>query len=143
MPPSLFLMTDFHTVAYLRETALVIKHSAAFVLSFHERELVRDRSGKSALHKDVVSEMKALETVATKSLGETRVHVQKLKEALNEGGWLDKMLEWTFGKQEAEEEYRDAVSDIIGGPGAAEEWVGDLLSSWRDNIKGWLNVRWE
>ncbi|KAK5659258.1 hypothetical protein OQA88_1350 [Cercophora sp. LCS_1] len=145
MPLSLFAMTDFHTVAYLRETALVVKHSAAFVLAFHERELARDRSGKSALHKDVVAEMKALETVATKTLGETKTHVQKLKEALNEGGWLDKMLDWTFGSQEegGDEAYRDAVSDIIGGPSAAEEWVGDLLTSWRDNIKGWLNVRWE
>ena len=42
-----------------------------------------------------------------------------------------------------QEKYRQAVSDIIGGPAAAEEWAGKVLESWRDTVKGWLMVRWE
>jgi len=138
-----------HTVAYVRETALAVKHSALFVLAFHERELARDRSGKSALHKDAVAEMKALEAMASKTLGETKAHVQKLKELLGEGGWLDRVLEWTFGReddherQEEGEEFRDAVARVTGGKEAAEEWAGKLLESWREGVKGWLMVRWE
>ncbi|KAK0648927.1 N-acetyltransferase B complex non catalytic subunit-domain-containing protein [Cercophora newfieldiana] len=148
MPATLFALTDIHTVAYLRETALVAKHSATFVLAFHERELARDRSGKSALHRDVVSEMKALEAVASKTLAETKNHLQKLKEMLGEGGWLDRLLEWTFGHEggEAEREgegYRAAVADIAGGRDTAEEWAGKMLESWRETVKGWLMTRWD
>ena len=147
MSPTLFALTDMHTVAYLRETALVIKHSAAFVLAFHERELARDRTGKSALHKDVVAEMKALEAVASKTLAETKTHVQKLKEMLGEGGWLDRLLEWTFGREDEEAEggegYKTAVVDIVGRGDAAEEWAGKMLESWREGVKGWLMVRWD
>jgi len=147
MTPMCFSLTDMHTTSYLRDTALVIKHSASFVLGFHERELARDRSGKAALHRDVVAEMKALEVVAGKTLSETKAHIQKLKEALGEGGWLDRMLDWTFGddvdSNDPQEKYRQAVSDIIGGPAAAEEWAGKVLESWRDTVKGWLMVRWE
>ncbi|KAK4445090.1 N-acetyltransferase B complex non catalytic subunit-domain-containing protein [Podospora aff. communis PSN243] len=148
MPPTLFALTDMHTVAHLRETALAVKHGAAFVLSFHERELARDRSGKSALHRDVVSEMKALEAVATKALAETKSHLQKLKEMLGEGGWMDRILDWTFGREDDEaeregEEYRAAVVDVVGGRDAAEEWAGKMLESWRDTVKGWLMVRWD
>ncbi|KAK0610996.1 N-acetyltransferase B complex non catalytic subunit-domain-containing protein [Immersiella caudata] len=148
MPPTLFALTDMHTVAHLRETALAVKHSAGFILAFHERELARDRSGKSALHRDVVSEMKALEAVGSKTLAETKSHLQKLKELLGEGGWLDRILEWTFGREEEEVEregegYKAAVLDIVGGRDAAEEWAGKMLESWRDGVKGWLMVRWD
>jgi hypothetical protein len=147
MSPTLFALADMHTVAYLRETAWAIKHGAAFVLAFHERELARDRSGKSALHRDVVSEMKALEAVASKTLGETKSHLQKLKEMLGEGGWLDRLLEWTFGRDDEVERdgegYRTAVVDMVGGRDAAEEWAGKMLESWREGVKGWLMVRWD
>ncbi|KAK0625433.1 N-acetyltransferase B complex non catalytic subunit-domain-containing protein [Bombardia bombarda] len=139
-----FSLSDMHTMSYARDTALAIKHSAAFVLAFHEKEVARDRSGKSSLHKDVVAEMKALEVVSTKALGEIKKHVQSLKEALGEGGWLDRMLEWTFGDEgEAEDEVTEAVSDVVDGRGGAEEWAGKVLESWREGVKGWGMARWD
>ncbi|KAK1753348.1 N-acetyltransferase B complex non catalytic subunit-domain-containing protein [Echria macrotheca] len=147
MSATCFALTNMHAVSYLREAALAVKHTAGFVLAFHERELARDRSGKSALQRDVVAEMKALETVAAKILSETKAHLQKLKEALGEGGWLDRLLGWIFGEDEqavdGDEELRRAVSDMIGGPEGAEEWCGRVLEGWREGIKGWLMVRWE
>ncbi|KAK3346105.1 N-acetyltransferase B complex non catalytic subunit-domain-containing protein [Lasiosphaeria hispida] len=140
-----FSLSNMHMVAHTRDTAAAAKHAAAFVLALHDRELARDRSGKSALHKDVVAEMKALESVAGKTLAETKSHVQKLKESLGESGWLDNMLGWVFGEgDETEDEpFRQAVSGVLGGTYGAEEWAGKVLESWREGVKGWGMVRWE
>ncbi|KAK3940885.1 N-acetyltransferase B complex non catalytic subunit-domain-containing protein [Diplogelasinospora grovesii] len=135
-----YALTDMHTMSYVRDTALAIRHSAAFVIAFHEKELARDRSGRSSLHKDVIAEMKALDGVASKALGEVKARIQRLKEQLGEGGWLDRMLEWTFGREE--DEVSKAVSQVVPTE-AVEEWIGKVLESWREGVKGWGMVRME
>jgi hypothetical protein len=143
-----------HTLSHVRETALAIKHSAAFVLAFHEKELARDRSGRSGLHRDVVAEMKALNELAGRALVEVKGHVLKLKEALGEGGWLDRLLDLVFGSDEEpqggqdkdkedEDEVTRAVSEVVGGRAVAEEWAGKVIESWREGAKGWGMVRME
>lgn len=140
-------LTNMHTLSFIRDTALAMKHSAAFVIGFHEKELARDRTGKSSLHKEVVAEMKALDAVATKSLAELKKHIQKLKEALGEGGWLDRMLDWVFGGDSSEQQSEDeeallkAVSEVVGGRAGAEEWAAKVLESWRDGAKWWGMVK--
>ncbi|KAK1830396.1 N-alpha-acetyltransferase 25, NatB auxiliary subunit [Podospora conica] len=136
-------MADMHTLSCLRDTALAARHAAGFVLALHEREVARDRSGKSALHRDVVGEMKALEATAGKVLAEARAHVQRTKETLGEGGWLDRLLEVMFpGGGEGEVER--AVLGVVGEDRAeAEDWAGRVLESWREGVKGWVGVRWE
>lgn len=136
-------MADMHTLAYLRDTALATRHAAAFVLALHDKELARDRSGKSALNRDVVAEMKALEAVAIKALAEARAHVQRTKETLGEGGWLDRLLGLTFADG-GDGEMEKAVLGVVGGDMAeAEDWAGRLLESWREGVKGWVAVKWE
>ncbi|KAK4213132.1 N-acetyltransferase B complex non catalytic subunit-domain-containing protein [Rhypophila decipiens] len=146
-PPDIYSsVINFHTMSYVRDTALAMKYSAAFVISFHEKELARDRTGKSSLHKEVIAEMKALDAVATKALMELKKHVQKMKESLGEGGWLDRMLDWVFGLEEddeQEDEVAKAVEQVIGGRAEAEEWVSKVLESWREGAKGWGMVRME
>jgi hypothetical protein len=136
-----------HTISFLRETAQAIKHSAAFVASFHDKELARDRTGRSGLHRDVLTEMKAVGDIAGKVLIEVKGHVHRLKEALGEGGWLDRLLDLAFGDEENEEEEEDeavkAVGEVVGGRGAGEEWAGKVVESWREGVKGWGTVRWE
>ena len=141
-------LTNMHTMSYVRDTALAMKHSAAFVMAFHEKELARDRTGKSSLHKEVIAEMKALDAVATKALVELKKHIQKLKEALGEGGWLDRMLDWVFRGEESQVgegdgEVLQAVSELVGGRDGAEEWAAKVVESWRDGAKGWGMVRME
>ncbi|KAK0712889.1 N-acetyltransferase B complex non catalytic subunit-domain-containing protein [Lasiosphaeria miniovina] len=141
-------LTNMHNVAYVRETAVAVKHTAAFVLAFYDNEMARDRTGKSALHKDVVAEMKALEAVATKTLAETKAHVQKLKEQLGEAGWLDRMLEWAYSDESSSSSSQDdealqAVKSVVSDSAHAEEWGGKLLESWREGVKGWGMVRME
>ena len=151
LPTACLTLTDMHTLSYIRETALAIKHSATFVAAMHDKEVARDRSGRSGLHRDVLAEMKALGEIAGKVLGgnggggEIKGQVQKLKEGLGEGGWLDKVLDLVFGgeDEEDEDEVTRAVGEVVGGRGGAEEWAGKVIESWREGVKGWGMVRME
>ncbi|KAK3486683.1 N-acetyltransferase B complex non catalytic subunit-domain-containing protein [Neurospora hispaniola] len=146
-----YSLTDMHTLSHVRETALAMRHSAAFVQAWNDRELARDRSGKSTLHKDGLAELKALDAMAAKTITEVKGHIQKLKEQLGGGGWLDKMLDWTFGAAEGTTEgeagetakVRKAVESVVGGREGAEEWVGKVVESWGQGVKGWGLVRME
>ncbi|KAL2144370.1 hypothetical protein VTI28DRAFT_9194 [Corynascus sepedonium] len=142
-------LTEMPTFAALRDAALAVRHSAAFVVAAHDRELARDRSGRSGVHRDVLAEMRALDAAAGKVLGEAKSHVQRLKELLGEGGWLDRILGLAFGGADNEEEggqedeVARTVEEVIGGRGAAEEWAGRVVESWREGVKGWGMVKME
>ena len=135
-------LTDMQTLSQLRETVLAIRHSSGFLVAHHERELARDKSGKSGVHKDILAEMKAVDATAGKVVAEIRGRVKELKERLGEGGWLDRVLEWTFGA-DGEDDIASAVSTIIGGRAVAEDWAGRVLESWREGVKGWGMVKME
>jgi hypothetical protein len=141
-------------LAAIRDTALAMKHSAAFVLAFHEKELARDRSGRSGLHRDVIAEMKVLGEVAGKGLVEVKGCVSRLKEGLADGGWLDRVLGLVFKEDDENEEEGEGeekegvelgkvVEEVVGGRAAAEEWAGRVVDSWREGVKGWGMVRME
>jgi len=129
----LYSMADQHTAATLRDAALAVKHGAAYVLAFDEREAARDRTGKGALNREVLAEMRELETLGTTILGEIKSHVKALKASLGEAGWLDRVVEWALG---SEGQGAD-VFDMVGGRPAVEEWAGRVLESWREGIRGW------
>lgn len=130
--------------ASVRDIAFAVKLSTAFVLSHHEKETARDKSGKSGLHKEVVAEMKALESAAAKTLGEAKGHVGVLKGVMNESGWLDKLLDVVLGEEDREvEELTEKVSEIVEGRGGAEEWAGKVVDGWREGVKGWGMVKFE
>lgn len=138
-------LTNMHTLSAVRDAALATRHSAAFLLAWHEREVARDRSGGSGCHKDILVEMKALDGIASKALVDVKGRIRLLKERLAEGGWLDRLLGWTFGTEEQEQEdaVARAVAAVSGGRSGAEEWAGRVLESWIDNVKGWSNVKME
>lgn len=122
------------------------------------------------MHRDVLVEMKVLGDVAGKGLSEVRGCVARLKEGLAEGGWLDAVLDVVFcevGDGDEGDDGRDggegvgggdgdgkggggdegelarAVEEVVGGRGAAEEWAGRVVESWREGVKGWGMVRFE
>ncbi|VBB81203.1 Putative protein of unknown function [Podospora comata] len=137
-------LCDMPSFASVRDVAFAVKLSAAFVLSHHEKETARDKSGKSGLHKEVVAEMKALESAAAKTLGEAKGHVGVLKGVMNESGWLDKLLDVVLGGEDREVgELTEKVSEIVEGRGGAEEWAGKVVDGWREGVKGWGMVKFE
>ncbi|KAK4124351.1 hypothetical protein N657DRAFT_655625 [Parathielavia appendiculata] len=149
LPSACLHLTEMPHLAAIRDTALAIKHSAAFVLSFHEKELARDRSGRSGLHRDVISEMKVLAELAGKALVEVKGCVHRLKEALAEAGWLDRLLGLVFAEGDGhdgngrEEDVGRVVEEVVGGRALTEEWAGKVVESWREGVKGWGMVRME
>lgn len=139
MADVLHSLTNPHTLSYLRETALATKQTATFLTNFHAAEQARDRSGKSNLHKDIVAETKGLDELATKTLAEGKARVKELKDALGQGGWLDRMEGWVFPDEDA---LGDLVRDVVGAA-EVEEWAGKVAESWREGIKGFGMVVWQ
>lgn len=148
-PPAISTLTSMPTLSYLRLTSLAIRHAATFVTATHDRELARNRSGRSGVPRDALAEMRALDTnVAAKGLAEAKGTVLRLKEALGEGGWLDRVLDLIFGGEDEETkdeggEVSRAVEEVVGGRGGAEDWAGKVVESWREGVKGWGMVRME
>jgi hypothetical protein len=138
-------LTNMHTLSAVRDAALAMRYSAAFLLAWHDREVATDRSGGSGCHKAILAELKALDGIASKALLDVKGRIKMLKERLSESGWLDRLLGWTFGTEEQEQadEIARAVTAMSGGRSGAEEWAGRLLESWIDNVKGWSNVKME
>lgn len=99
-------------------------------------------SGSLKLHKDVLVELKALDSAAGKVLGDVKARIGMLRDALGEAGWLDRVIDWTFGEEEGDE-VTGAVSLVIGARGGAEDWASKVIESWREGVKGWGNVRME
>ena len=61
---------------------------------------------------------------------------------LGEGGWLDRLMDWTFEADESEREAAEAVEGVVGRAGA-EAWASRVVESWQEGMKGWTLVRWE
>jgi len=134
-------LTELHSTALARDTGIAIKLSAGFVLTWNDNENARDRSGRSALHREAIAEMKALEAAGVKVVGDVKAHFGKMKEGLGESGWLDRILEVTFPEGEEDEDFARAVQKIVGGV-EEEEWAAKIADSWRDVVKGWVGVNW-
>lgn len=137
-------LTSMHTLSCLLDIAVSIKHSVVLIGTWHEREQSRDRSGKSGCHKDIIGALKAFDGLAVKAINDVKFRIKSLKEKLGEGGWLDKILDWTFNQSDGSDDILDkAVEDVIGGRGNAEEWAGKVFESWNEGVTGWTLVKME
>lgn len=139
MADALHSLTTPHTLTHLREIALATRQTTTFLLAFHAAEQARDKSGKSNLHKDIVAEVKGLDELATKTLAEGKARVKELKDALGQGGWLDRVEGWIFPDEDA---LGELVRDVVGAA-EVEEWAGKIVESWREGIKGFGMVVWQ
>lgn len=140
MADTLHSLTTPHSLSHLREAALATKQTTTFLLAFHAAEQARDRSGKSNLHKDVVAEVKSLDELAAKTLAQGKARVKELKDALGQGGWLDRVEGWIFSSEE--DALGELVRDVVGAA-EVEEWASKVVESWREGIKGFNMVVWQ
>lgn len=144
-------LTNPHPLSTLRDTALATKQAASFVIAFNTAENARDRTGKSNLHKDIITQAKTLESLVNKTLTEVKENAKQLKNALGQGGWLDTIAAWTFGSDKDdngedlnkdEDQLAQSVREVVG-EAELEEWSGKLVESWIEGIKGLEQVRME
>lgn len=124
----------------LRDAALTVRWASGSLVSFHADQTARDRSGRSGLHKEVLSEAKGLDEAAGRVLGAVRARVKELREVLGLGGWLDRMEGWAFA--DGGEGVSDVVREVVG-EADVEEWGGRVVESWREGVKGFAMGRME
>ncbi|ERS95661.1 hypothetical protein HMPREF1624_07735 [Sporothrix schenckii ATCC 58251] len=130
--------TDIHSLGMLRETAVAVKHTGAFLGAFHDKENARDRTGKSGLGKEALAGAAAFKTLSARLLADIKTHVKASKDTLGAPGWLDRLSETVSqpGDGEGEDELTKAVVVAVGGSAAVEDWAGHLLDGWRETIRG-------
>ncbi|PNY29927.1 Uncharacterized protein TCAP_00161 [Tolypocladium capitatum] len=127
-------LKSLHSVAMLRDTAVAMKLTTQWILSYNEREKERDRSGSRTLHKGVLSQVKSLESAADGALEEGKDLVEKLKDGVVLGrDFVAALKRWVF-----EGEVDDGLGAVI-----EDGTVSELVESWRSNIKGWQQVKWD
>lgn len=143
--------TDIHSMSMLRDAAMAIKQTAAFIAAYHDKETARDRSGKSGFGKETLAGARAFKELAAHVLAAVKVHVKSAKDTLGAPGWLDRIADLVAATGQEEEdkceeegsELSRAVLDAAGGATAVEDWAGHLLDGWRETIKGWGQVQLE
>ncbi|KAK2606451.1 hypothetical protein QQS21_003144 [Conoideocrella luteorostrata] len=126
-------LRSFHQLTMLHDTAIASKLATAWILSFNEREKERDRSGSSSLPKEVVSQIKGLQASAEAALKEGKAVVGKLKSEIGNGVEFGvKLRQWVF---------EDSGEDL--GKLVEDGTVKEVVESWRLNVVGWGQVKWE
>ncbi|CAM1511997.1 Fc.00g095100.m01.CDS01 [Cosmosporella sp. VM-42] len=124
------LLSSLHAVAMFRDTASAVKQASQWILAFSEREKERDRSGKSNLPKEVITQIKGLQSAADAALKEGQGLIVKLKGQVFGRDFEPHVRKWIF-------EDGNEFQGIVG-----EDAVTRLVDSWEANIKGWTQVKW-
>lgn len=131
---TVMMVRSLHTLAMFRDTAMATKLTTQWVLAFNEREKERDRSGKSNLPRDVVAQVKGLQLAAEVALKEGKAVVATLKGEVGSGSeFAKKLRRWVFEDGKGQD-----VDEVI-----EDGTVKELVESWRQNITGWGQVKWE
>ncbi|KAG5999451.1 hypothetical protein E4U21_006790 [Claviceps maximensis] len=130
------ILSSFHQIALLRDTAMATKLTMVWILAFNERETERDRSGVSCkLPMDVVLQIKSLQTCAEAALAQGKGLVGSLQtEVVNGAGLGRRLREWAFGEDSGDSELSELVEDGT---------MREVVESWGLNVRGWGQVKWE
>ncbi|KAL7805034.1 N-acetyltransferase B complex non catalytic subunit domain-containing protein [Trichoderma aethiopicum] len=124
------MLGSMHNISMLRDTTAAIKLGVQWLLSHNEKEKARDRSGKSGLPKDLVSQLKDLQTAAEASIKEGQGLISKLRTEVMSREFEPKLKRWVLdGEHE--------IKRILG-----MQSLPGLIDSWQSNVKGWQQVKW-
>ncbi|KAL0938293.1 uncharacterized protein CTRU02_204903 [Colletotrichum truncatum] len=136
---TLSMLGSLHGIWVLRDAAVAVKLATNYITAFSERLKERDRSGQSNIPKDVMAQVKSLETAAATALAEGKSHVSLLKK---ESDTLNiRLNKWTFEAEAGEDKLAQQIRDVAGSHVGV--WTQKVTDSWRTNVKGWDMVRWE
>lgn len=128
------LLQSLHHIVLLRDTAVAVKNASLWIVSFHEKQKERDRSGQSNLPKDVVAQTKALGGAADETLKQCKTWIMRLTQDTKSGGVIERDIKtFVYGGEEGKL-LRGVVTDST---------VFDLVGSWRKSLAGWQGVQWQ
>lgn len=122
-------LTKLHGLTILRDSALATRLACQWILAHNEKEKERDRSGQSGLPKDVVTQMKHLQTTAeaTSKFGKT---------------WLSTLQSHVGSVDFRKQVQTQLSSDQLQGLDITKT-LDNVIASWKTTLKGWQDVRWE
>ncbi|KAI1638476.1 N-acetyltransferase B complex non catalytic subunit-domain-containing protein [Biscogniauxia mediterranea] len=143
-------IAGLHAMGMLRESALVVKHTALYLTAAFDRVKVVDKSRASNEATWLASDLKKMTAAAAEAEGIIKSRIKLLNERLNAPGWMDRVEDWTFGdygtaydptkstKQKVAEGLRKFMPQS-----STEEWAVTLTDSWRNNLQGWSMVKFD
>ncbi|OLN87404.1 hypothetical protein CCHL11_09575 [Colletotrichum chlorophyti] len=137
-PKLLLMLGSLHGLFILRDAAAAVKLSTSYVIAFNEREKERDRSGQSNIPKDIMAQVKAVETAADTALTQGKARIALLKKESD--SLSSQLASWTFKAGEPEDKLAKQIREVAGSH--FNVWSQKVSDSWRTNIKGWEQVLW-
>jgi len=135
------MLASLHALSYFRDAAVAIKMAISVLVAFNDKEKEKDKS-KTAIRKEIMADVSALDAKATKALGQGSAHVKLLMEAVARPSFQAQISSWAFGSTDDDElsDFSKMLKEEVGGE--TEVWAAVLAGSWRRNIKGWDKVKW-
>ncbi|KEY69183.1 hypothetical protein S7711_01644 [Stachybotrys chartarum IBT 7711] len=124
-------LASFHRLALLRDCATATKIAVRFANAANDSEKRRNRGAHKPFAANLNSLLGKLLAEADTTLKQGGAWLNSLKAATDQAGFDERFRTWAF---------KDARSrrELVGQQGVAY-----LLSSWRDSIRGWQQVRWD
>ncbi|KAI1496838.1 N-acetyltransferase B complex non catalytic subunit-domain-containing protein [Biscogniauxia marginata] len=143
-------MTALHAMGMLRESALVVKHTALYLTAAFDRIKVVDKSRGSNNSTWLASDLKKMTVAATESEGQIKSRIKLLNERLNTSGWMDRLEDWTFAgwgtvynpHNLLKEQVAEGLQKFIPQT-HIEDWTMNITDSWRENLRGWGAIKFD
>lgn len=131
---------SMHSLFHLRDSASAVRLACAYITSFNDGQKSRDKTGQTCVAKEVLAAVKSLDMAAAKALNEGKAQVALLKREVTSGPLDSRIREWAF--TDGDETRLTAEIRAIGRE-SWQSWAAGLAESYRANVKGWEQVKWE
>jgi len=126
-------LASFHDLTMLHDASTATTLTTQYIHTLNERAKATDRSGSSNLPKEIIAQVKSLQTLAEKALKEGKAWAATLKDEVGKGDFEVRLRAWVF---EGDDE--DGLKGLV-----EKGTVGEVVASWRMVVKGWQTVKWE
>ncbi|KAI0600332.1 N-acetyltransferase B complex non catalytic subunit-domain-containing protein [Biscogniauxia sp. FL1348] len=143
-------VAGLHAMGMLRESALVVKHTALYLTAAFDRVKVVDKSRASNEATWLAPDFKKMMAAAAEAEGVIKSRIKLINERLNAPGWMDRVEDWTFGHYgtiyDREKPTKLKVAEGLRKfmpPARIEEWTMSLTDSWRNNLQGWSMIKFD
>ncbi|PKS06259.1 hypothetical protein jhhlp_007005 [Lomentospora prolificans] len=148
-PPSGILgtLSSLIPISYVRDAATAVRAVTAYIQAYHERQTARDRSGESSLRKEVLADVKKLDTAGKDALKEAQGWIVSSRNGVSKPGFAHQLARFITETPDeaANEKLEDAIKKVIrrDGEGEVNIWAKKVVDGWRLNLDGWMQVKWE
>lgn len=121
-------MSQLHPVTMLQSSAVTARLATQFITE----------KSQSTLSKELVSMMQSLSSAIEASFKARKDHIKKIQTAVRAVGFQADLTKWLQdGGSDGDE------TDLKLGSLIDEKCVAELVASWKTNMKGWDEVKWD